>query len=90
MQHDGSKGARQRSRADDTNPQGADERTTRDATVHSYPQANEDRIHLFHGTVVERVPGEVGDLANLFAKGAVGLMAARLQEALSCVAGNVL
>ena len=51
---------------------------------------NEDRIHLFHGTVVERVPGEVGDLANLFAKGAVGSMAARLQEALSCVAGNVL
>ncbi len=33
---------------------------------------------------------QVGDLANLFAKGAAGSMAARLQEALSYVAGNVL
>jgi hypothetical protein len=72
------------------NPQGTDERIASNAAIHPYPQANENRIHLFHGPVVERVPGQVRDLANLFAEGAVGTMAARLQEALSCVARNVL
>jgi hypothetical protein len=90
MQHDDGEGARQRSGADDTNPRGAAERTVGNAAVHPYPQANENRIHLLHGTVVERVPRQVRDLANLFTEGAAGLMAAGLQEALPCVAGNVL
>ena len=90
MQHDGGKGARQRSGADDTNPQGVAERTIGNAAVHPYPQVNENRIHLFHGAVVERLHRQVGNLANLFAEGAAGSMAAGLQEALPCVAGNVL
>jgi hypothetical protein len=72
------------------NCQRTNARVAGDAALRPHPSKNEDRICLLHGTLDECFSGEVWNIANIFAARIVTLMAAGLQKALSCAAGDFL
>ena len=70
--------------------EGEDTGSSCDATLHPHTKKDEDQICIFHDTVDECIPSEVGNIAGKFAVQIAHVMATGLQETLPFPAKNVL